>query len=94
MCWKCPVRIQCLDAVCDERADGIWGGLPESIREKGKHDFDVLVQEQNPYSVYATKPGRSKFKRSNLKPWVPREEANDARGHWQVPGEDYPEGTE
>lgn len=57
ICFQCPVRELCLKKACDSKEpEGIWGGLPLSIRhKKGRtHNFNRLKGLPNPYDTEDT----------------------------------------
>lgn len=52
ICFECPVRKACLKYACDtEQEHGTWGGLPLRKLVEGKHDYDALVEETNPFDT-------------------------------------------
>lgn len=52
ICFECPVRKACLKYACDtEQEHGTWGGLPIRRIVEGKHDFEALVEEPNPFDT-------------------------------------------
>lgn len=55
VCWTCPVRKDCLKYACDtEQEHGTWGGLPIRRIVEGKHDYEALVTEENPFDTTDT----------------------------------------
>lgn len=76
-CFSCPVRQQCLEwASVTKQREGIWGGLPATVRLKHKqkpHDYPVLLELANPYDTESTK---SKFHISKLTSWDRNEEGD------------------
>lgn len=73
ICFRCPVRQECLQRACELReSEGIWGGLPPSIRlKRGQgHNYSKLVALPNPYDT--TDEG-SRFHLRNLIEGEPNE---------------------
>jgi WhiB family redox-sensing transcriptional regulator len=82
-CFSCPVREKCLEWASESKQkDGIWGGLPRSLRiQKGAgesrikpHDYPKLVLLVNPYT---TDEERSRFFIGNLTPCTGEDEHNE-----------------
>lgn len=54
ICFRCPVRQECLQNACKLKdPEGIWGGLPASLRKKRgqAHNYTKLVCLPSPYET-------------------------------------------
>jgi WhiB family redox-sensing transcriptional regulator len=69
VCWRCPVRMPCLEYACTTREPfAIWGGVPASERVREDYDFVWLSYLPNVYVRDRYKVGAySKFADRNLK---------------------------
>lgn len=69
LCFTCPFREACLKTATEGNLkEGIWGGMPASVRKKKKNDYDTLVDLDNPY---LTENGRSPHHADKLRPYDP-----------------------
>lgn len=78
LCFSCPVRKECLEWACEtKQREGIWGGLPPSVRlKKGDrpHDYESLSDRENPYHTANT---RSPLHQTRLRDYDPSEEDDE-----------------